>query len=440
MLDIAAQQKLFTDTLTVAKAAAAFVDKINALIDDNAELMGSIGVSLSLQASTPRGNVGRVDEQELGNAAMETLIRKLPNSSERLRRSLSSEFIHHYGSHKTMLDDDTMLGRFLAALKSGRDSDLSNALEWVRRARTRQGYTFVEKNYDKVPRELRLHATPDISTVKGSWRFRDASEYDSLRNLEIALCHRVEIDLPARLLADAVHQTWEGEFRDGSYEGIKTFCFKCRFFTLRAYRSAADRLTFTDEALAILNGSCMAWKVSDNQPISAPKRDHQPDQDAEHNQTEEVPQSSAICPQQEVTNCEQVEQATDSMAEVTEFEKAWLARRAELRAQVERKERLEKARKAQDEAIAKHAEKIQVPIHYSHKQGVICYGDTKPLKDIFNAHLWGWWHKGKCWYIQRSKGKELSQESVGKIEALVNDLRSMNVVVNLDVSELARAA
>ena len=323
------------------------------------------------------------------------------------------------------------------------------AISWLKKCPSVQNGVRSFQDYEKVPHVIRIDATPDISKNHDYNFFLDSEMWENLAALEHALYKLSGAELPEKFLFQSIKETWETEYQSGKREVykmprskrgevytealkyIKTMNFDGRFFSLKAYRSAPDQITFTDEALALINGGIMTESVEVPEVIKkAP---------------EVEPTKTEVS---EVTADAETEEATKEVVskEAIETQKSWLIHRANLRAEAEKKERIRTARNAQEMAISLHAAKapdsaLSVTCSFSEHEGFMVSGDTKDIKDELGRQGLGlsWWARGKVWYIRGSKGKPWTERYAAIVEGLEAICKALNIKLQ-DDTKLARAA
>lgn len=268
-----------------------------------------------------------------------------------------------------------------------------DAFSWLRRCPTRVNKVLEEKNYNIVPKTVRIDATPSISVNHDHECFWDSHIWENIAGLEHALFRLSGQKLPDRFVYQHIISTWKSEYQHGrqiavrakqhrkvdlmavGLKAIKTMKFSGKFFTIRAYRKAGACITFTDEALSIINGD----NFSDKDERSS-------------NYQEDV-------------------KPLDEFAKVVEFEQAWREKRAQLRAQSMHK--LEDAKPAVNDSSPKpQTECLQEPtgtirVTFSEENGFIVSGSTRELSSKLGRKGLGlsYWGVDKFWYIRGSKGK-----------------------------------
>ncbi len=236
--------------------AWSFLKELEKQIEEKKDLLDSIGVNFIISGCTKAsGTESGFSQQHFSNSALHMMLEKCPHMTESMEREIKRCFEADSYKKPTIFSNPALFEKMQQEIERQRFKEMREVINWVKRARTPDGYMWKEKNYITIPQVVRLMATPQVSKGTDHWRWRFESAYDNLRKLEIALYSLDNQKLPDRLLADDICKTWEDESKITDYkpDGIKTFSFKSKYFELRAYRKAPDQITFTPKALALLN-------------------------------------------------------------------------------------------------------------------------------------------------------------------------------------------
>lgn len=411
-----------------------FLKDLERQIEEQTELLKSVGVKFQVSGCTKSsGTESGFSQANISNSALHMMLEKVPHVTESIDRNIKRIFSADYRNKSSVFDDPSIFDKVEQELERLRIKEMREAIEWVKTARTPDGYSWKEKNYKVIPEVVRVMATPEVSKNTENWRWRFESRFDHIRTLELALYSLAGERLPKALLADNINATWNKEASTTGYnpEGINTFLFKSRFFELKAYRKAPDQITFTGEALALMNGVNMTEAIEVPEVIEkAPE-----------------PESIRADLSEAATDLETEEAAKEAISkEAIETQKSWLIHRANLRAEAEKKERIRIARKAQEVAISLHAAKapdtaLSVTCSFSEREGFMVSGDTKDIKDELGRQGLGlsWWARGKVWYIRGSKGKPWTERYAAIVKGLEAICKAHNIKLQ-EGTKLARAA
>jgi hypothetical protein len=99
--------------------------------------------------------------------------------------------------------------------------------------------------------------------------FKNHRVFEELNLLEVTLAYLAKKPPPKRLLGHIISDTWEQQYSEvyeqlainkdprprhrQGLENITTFDFSCDYFKLKTYRTAADKITLTNEAMSLIN-------------------------------------------------------------------------------------------------------------------------------------------------------------------------------------------
>lgn len=381
-------------------------------------------------------------QNTFSNAALDKMIDSMPHISESCERQLKQAFTADYRDKKSIFSDGSLFEKVEEKVEEIRLKDMAEAIEWVKKARTPKGYEWEEKNYAIVPSKVRLMATPDIGKKSDSFQWRCAHNYDRLNQLEMALHSLIGIGLPRHSIGERIVETWENEASNVGYSavGIETFKFRTAFFEIKAFRSAPDQITFSPQGLDIIN-----QKEYNFSKCWLPKGEPE---------IEEKDESTG--PEKE------------ALAEVIEFERKWLERRAELRESnrsgngageatkeaigkllnsledrldnLAKEEKLALAKRIQNKAINKHPKLTQrahkkIVIEFSERDGFMVFGATKEISQELGRKGLGLAYYGpkKIWYTRGSRGRCWSENYLRFIDGIKDICKARDIKIQTDL-------
>jgi hypothetical protein len=259
----------FLKNQQIAHAALSFIRKLENQIHEQKALLEAAGLSPYIEGCNHEGWGAKLPEGVISNAVIETMINNTAHLSLHSRYRLKSKFMARPPYHINVFNHPALFLEFDKKLSELRKTERISAITWIKTAEINSRLEYRQKNYTKVPKMLRLTVTPDISKIQALAQFKSHRAFEELNLLEVTLGYLASKTPPKRLLGQIISQTWERQYSKAyehlainkdhrtrhryGLENITTFDFSCEFFKLKAYRTAADKITLTDEARALIN-------------------------------------------------------------------------------------------------------------------------------------------------------------------------------------------
>ena len=142
-LPLIKQNEIVLEAINSAKKALSLLNKLENSIELEAKVLKSIGVTFQVEGCGRQGNVSRFDERSISNSTVLKLIESIPELTRSSRNTLEREFIFRYGRIDSSIFDPNFCEKFGMRILQLQDKDRNEAFEWVRRARTRDGYAVI---------------------------------------------------------------------------------------------------------------------------------------------------------------------------------------------------------------------------------------------------------------------------------------------------------
>lgn len=259
----------FLKNYEIAHAALSFIRKLENQIHDHKPLLEAAGLSPYIEGCNQEGWGARLPEGVISNALIGAMIDQTSYLSMYSRNKLKSKFKGRPPYHLNVFSHPPLFLEFDKRVSELKKTERISAITWIKTAETNNRLEYSQKNYIKIPKTVRLTVTPDISKTQTLAQFKSHRAFEELNLLEATLAHLSNKSVPQRLLGEVISDTWGRQYSSAyeeltinkdhrarhrhGLENITTFDFNCDFFKLKAYRTAADKITLSDEARSLIN-------------------------------------------------------------------------------------------------------------------------------------------------------------------------------------------